>query len=708
MQSDRPFSVTTPLGDDVLLFFRMTAAEALGRLFDYNVELLSDDHGIKLESLLGQGMTVHAELPDGSQRHFHGIVSQLAAVGSVGRYAHYEVKLQPWLWFLSRTADCRIFQGMTVPDIIKTVFRDFGFSDFEDTLSGQYAAWDYCVQYRETAFNFVSRLMEQEGIYYYFKHESARHVLVLADGYSSHGAVAGYETVPFFPDESSDKADLDRFLDWRMSQKVQATAYALDDFDFESPRSDIGVTATAQKKHSGADFKIYDYPGEYVATGVGNEYVKYRMEELMAAYETFHASGTTRGLVAGCLFKLTDHPRQDQNQEYLVVGAHHVLEAGAYESGGGQGGETSYSGTFDAINAQVPYRSPRATAKPMIAGPQTAVVVGPSGEEIWTDKYGRVKVQFHWDRYGKNDESSSCWVRVAHAWAGKNWGMVHIPRMGQEVVIEFLEGDPDRPLITGEVYNGDQMPPYGLPDNKTQSGIKSRSSKGGGTDDFNEIRMEDQKGSEELSIHAQKDETIVVENDKTESVGHDESVSIGNDRTETVARNESLSVGGDRSRVVSKTETVSVALARFHNVGANEAVSIGGAQEVTVGAARSLTVGSHQRTTIGSSHNENVGNDHAENVGKDHTQSIGKNQTIEVGEARTITVAEDNVLTVGKNAVIEAEDSITFRTGDATIALKKDGTIVIEGKDITIKGSGAIAIKASKDVAIKGSKVIQN
>ncbi|MFH1844711.1 MAG: type VI secretion system tip protein TssI/VgrG, partial [bacterium] len=447
MQSDRPVSVSSPLETDKLLFYRMTATEALGRLYDFDLEVLSDDHNIKLEDLLGQSMTVHLELPDGGERHFNGIVSQLSFLGTIGRHAHYGIQLHPWLWFLTRTADCRIFQNKKLPDIIKEILAEFGFSDIEDCLSGNYEAWDYCVQYRETAFNFISRLMEQEGIYYYFKHDEDKHTLVLSDSYSAHEAVTGFETIYFYPPEVSAKSDHDRFLSWRISQQVQATSFTLDDYDFEAPKSNLQTSATATKKHSGTDYKVFDYPGEYPDTGVGSEYVKYRMEELKAEYEICSAHGSARGLMAGCLFSLSDHPRDDQNKEYLVVSASHTLESGGYESGESGSGEFTYLGSIEAIDAQVPYRSPRTTPKPIVQGVQTAVVVGASGKDVWTDEYGRVKVQFHWDRVGANDENSSCWVRVSQNWAGKDWGGMFILHIGHEVIVDFLEGDPDRPII---------------------------------------------------------------------------------------------------------------------------------------------------------------------------------------------------------------------------------------------------------------------
>jgi len=663
MPSDRPVSVTSPLGPDVLLFHRITVNEALGQLFDFQLEVISSDHSIELETLLGQSMTVHLELPGGGVRHFNGMVSQLSSLGSIGRFAHYGITLQPWLWFLSRTADCRIFQNKTIPDIIKEIFSDFGFSDVEDSLSGNYEPWVYCVQYRETAFNFISRLMEQEGIYYYFKHEEDKHILVLSDSISSHEPVEGFEEIPFYPPEQSEEADFDRFLEWQISQEVQTTSYTLDDYDFEGPKTDLQTTLTASKKHTGTDYKIFDYPGEYPDTGVGNEYVKYRMEELTHRYETYSASGTARGLMAGCLFSLMDHPRPDQNKEYLVVSATHVMESGSYESGDPGEGELVYTGSIECIDSQVPYRSPRLTPKPCVHGPQTAEVVGPSGEEIWTDKYGRIKVQFHWDRYGKSDENSSCWMRVAQIWAGKGWGAMHLPRIGHEVMIEFLEGDPDRPIVTGRVYNGDNMPPYGLPDNQTQSGIKSRSSAGGGESNFNEIRMEDKKGKEELYIHAEKDRNEVVENDMSTSVGHDQTLTVDNDRTKTVKNDETTTINNNRTETVDNDEKITISGNRTELVSGDETITIEGNRNETVDGTETITVAGDRTVTVSSG-------------GDSLTVSKGdQSVTVSVGDSSTSVDAGNFVVSAGTNA--EITGTVEVKVMGAKIALTGDTEICL-------------------------------
>jgi type VI secretion system secreted protein VgrG len=362
---------------------------------------------------------------------------------------------------------------------------------------------------------------------------------------------------------------------------------------------------------------------------------------------------------------------------------HSARQAGDYRS---NGGDFDYSNSFNCIPAALPFRPQRWTPKPVVQGTQTAVVVGPAGEEIFTDKYGRIKVQFHWDRQGKNNADSSCWVRVGTPLAGKQWGMVHIPRIEQEVIVDFLEGDPDQPIIIGSVYNAKEMPPYALPANKTQTGIKSRSSLGGTPDNFNEIRFEDKKGQEQVYVHAEKNEDIVVENDKTENVGHDETITISNDRTETVLGHETLSVAKNRTRTVNLNEIVTVGLTRTHTVGVNEMINIGAAQEVTVGAMRALTVGINQATTIGRNLNENIGSDQSVSIGSDLMEKIGSNHKISVGK--------DNTVDVGKKLTVTVGDQIVFKTGQSSITMKKDGTILIKGKAITVDAMQKIEEKA--------------
>jgi len=467
-QKHRELAIETTLGEDALLLISFSGTEQLGRLFEYKLELASEDYQIGPESIVGQNVSIRLNLGNSGIRYFNGYVSHFTQLTSSGELARYRASIVPWFWFLTRVADCRIFQDKTVPEIIEQIFRDRGFTDFENGLSSKYRTWEYCVQYRETDFNFISRLMEQEGIYYFFKHENGKHSLVLADSASAHEPYPEFEQLEYHPAEKGTSTE-ECISDWVVETHLQPCSYALNDFDFKNPKGDLQARTKVSREHTASDFEIYDYPGEYTETSDGEEYTKKRIEELQAQYEVAMASSDSRGICAGFNFSLTDHPRDDQNVDYLITSAGYNIECGEFFAAMDGGGEFVLLCNFTAIKSSQPFRSPRTTPKPKVSGPQTAIVVGPSGEEIYTDEYGRVKVKFHWDRYSKADENSSCWIRVAQVWAGKNWGAIYTPRIGQEIIVEFLEGDPDKPIITGRVYNDQAKPPYVLPGKKTIS-----------------------------------------------------------------------------------------------------------------------------------------------------------------------------------------------------------------------------------------------
>lgn len=564
-QASRLAKITSPLGPDVLLLNQMNGGEELGRLFSYELQLTSLDANIDLNQLLGKPMSVGVQLADGGERHFHGIVAQCSQSIDQGQFASYQVTLRPWLWLLSRTSDCRIFQNLSIPQIIKQVFRDLGFSDFEDALSRPYREWEYCVQYRENSFDFVSRLMEQEGIYYFFRHEQDRHVLVLADAYGAHTTVPGYASIPYYPRDEQQR-ERDHMHDWHLAQQVQPGSLELNDYDFQRPSASIDVRSAMPRPHTAGDYPLYDYPGTYVQSADGEHYARTRIEALQTLHEQIDFSGNARGLGSGHLFSLTGFSRQDQNREYLIVGIRYNIVQESLESGGGSG-SAQYESSLTCIDAQQSFRPLANTYRPIVKGPQTALVVGPKGEEIWTDQYGRVKVHFYWDRHDQSNENSSCWIRVSQSWAGKNWGSMQIPRIGQEVIVSFLEGDPDRPIITGRVYNAEQTVPYDLPENATQSGMKSRSSKGGTPANFNEIRMEDKKGLEQLYIHAERNQDIVVEVDESHSVGHDRNKSIGH--------NETVTIGNNRLRIVKQEDILSVGQKKTDSISQSYVIEVG-------------------------------------------------------------------------------------------------------------------------------------
>ena len=714
--TDRNIWVTTPLPEGELALERMDGHETLGQPFVYDLSLVSTNAEIDLSKLLGQPMTVHCEMPTGKTRYFNGIATRASHLDGVGRYARYSVTLQPWLSLLDYQADCRIFQQSSIPDIVKDVFRSAGFSDFEDTLDqGAYKQLEYCVQYRESDFHFVSRLMEHEGIYYFFKHEENKHTLVLADSHGAHAPQPGYEQIEYRSPQDNSRVDEERLSSWTVVQQMRSGGYATTDFNFKLPRAGMLSALSMPKKQAHADSEIFDYPGDFLVKHDGDVRAKMRLEERQLDYGVVSASGNVRGLGSGHLFKLANFGREDQNKEYLVVSALYALHAGDYESGADEADDEVRVG-FTLIDSQVPYRSPIRAHKNRVEGPQTAIVVGPSGQEIATDEYGRVKVQFHWDRYGMSDERSSCFVRVSQVWAGAKWGAMHIPRIGQEVIVDFLEGDPDRPIITGRVYNADNMPPYTLPDNKTQSGIKSRSTLGGGPNNFNEIRFEDKKGAEQLYIQAEKnqdnlvkaDDSLTVGHDRTKAIGNDETVTVGGNRTETVSKDESetidlnqtVSVGINQSLTVGANQAIAVMANRSITVGANQTETIAVASTETVGAAKQLAVGAAYQISVGAGMTLAVGGPSSETVGGD--KSVSGNGNITEGAAGNVTVnaGKDASISAKANGVFHADEQLTLKCGDATIVLKKNGDITIKGNNITVNGSG--------DVVIKGSKISQN
>lgn len=720
-QAERVARIKTPLPDDELALFSIEGCERLSTLFEYQVDCVSENASLELYGVLGLGVTMEIDLDDGGTRYINGIVGHAAHTGSQNEYARYSLTVRPKLWLLTHTSDHRIFQDTSVPDIIQEVLSEAGL-DFEIRLQGSYPSWNYCVQYGETNFNFISRLMEHEGIYYYFTHEQDQHVMILCDSQSAHETISGYDTVQHYPAGMDVNRTKDYLVGWQLDRQITSGKFALNDFGFDQPRRDLLVSAEKLISDNYPQFERYEYPGAFpnnesgeLVRSYGEQLARQRLEEQLSAHELASGHGNVRGLNAGNLFTLENCEREDQNREYLIVEARSSLSMDNYFSGGGRGDGAEFTARFICMDSQQAFRAPRQAPKPRMQGPQTAIVVGPSGEEIWTDEHGRVKLQFHWDRNGCSDENSSTWIRVSQAWAGEGWGAIHIPRIGQEVIVEFIDGDPDRPIVTGRVYNGDRPVPYELPANATQSGVKSRSSKGGGQKNFNEIRMEDKKGEEELYFHAEKDQTSVVENDRTEYVGHDHvekiehdcTESIGNNRmidvavnhTESIGANMSLSVGGSKTELVSINSAETVKGAKETTVGAAFLISVGAALSESVGGDRSESVGSNRTVDVSGNNVLTAGGDEAITIGKGRTMEVADDQEVKIG-GKSVTDVSDEYVVNAKKIQLVAKDEISFKVGSAQILMKKNGDITIKGKKINIKGSGDVVIKGSK---IKGN-----
>jgi len=659
-------SATTPLGTDTLLLTGFTGTEGISQLFHFDLDLVAENKtDIPFDKVLGQKVLMEIKLPDGKPRYFNGIANRISQGERDEVFTTYRMEVVPQFWLLTRRMQSRIFQHVTVPDILRKVLDGL---DVSVELKGTYQPRDFCAQYRETDFAFASRLMEEEGIFYFFKHTANGHTLVLSDT-SIYPDVPG-ATSAIFERFTGITHEEDRVDRWEKLQELRSGKYTLWDHCFELPHKHLEAEKTitdsvpsGQVLHKlklglSESLEIYDWPGEYAQrfdgiNGGGGEQpaeiqkvfqdnkrtVELRMQEEAHNSLLIHGSSRCRQFMSGHKFSLQKHFNADG--AYLLTGVQHRAAMNDYRSGDYN---CDYNNSFTCIPVGLPFRPPRVTPRPTVRGSQTAVVVGPSGEEIFTDKYGRVKVQFHWDREGKNDSNSSCWVRVSTLWAGKNWGVVHIPRIGQEVLVDFLEGNPNDPVIVGSVYNADMMPPYNLPANKTQSGIKSRSSLTGSPANYNEIRFEDKKGAEQILIHAEKNQDIEVENDETHSVGHD--------RTKTIEHDETSHIKHDRTETVDRDETITIQ--------------------------------------------------------RNRTETVGKDEQITIGENRSLTVGKNETITVGKKLAISVGDEISIVCGAASINMKKDGTIQISGKDISISGAGAIDVKAAQNVAVKGLKIDLN
>ena len=556
------------------------------------------------------------------------------------------------------------------------------------------------MQYRETDFDFVSRLMEHEGIGYRFDHTDGHHTLVLTDSTSLHTPTRGCESLSFIAGGELVRPDLQHISSWDLSREIQPGVYVHDDYDFERPAVELRTSKNLPRDYTPSDFEVYDYPGLYMKKPDGEQYAAVRIDELGSQFEVAHAKTNARGLTVGSLLTLEDHPRADQNREYLIVGADYDLLFEDHESLPDRR-PTSYRCGFSAMPSSQQFRPRRQTRKPFVQGPQTAVVVGPANEEIFTDEHGRVKVQFRWDRRGKDDEQSSCFIRVSQVWAGKGWGAIHTPRVGHEVIVDFLEGDPDQPIIVGRVYNGTNVPPYTLPDHKTQSGVKSRSSLAGTPDNFNEIRFEDKKGQEEIVVHAERNLATTVEASESRSVGGDRSTTIGHDDTLTVKHDEKTTIEATESR------------------------SVGGDRSTTIGHDDTLTVKNDEKVTIQEGNAYLLVDGHNRVVVVNQQYHLTAKNIFEIADAESfqargttfvdLRIAPDaGTNYIGINAAGDIGINAATRVGALVgsnhvlitnagiIEVKADNDIsaIVGGNHITIKSGGQIEVSASAEVKI--------
>jgi type VI secretion system secreted protein VgrG len=679
-QTGQHITITTPLGANKLLLRSFQGEEALSKPFYFSVQMQSEEQTLDFSAIVGKSATIAVELEDGTSRYINGIVGRFMQAGHDARFTNYFLELHPWFWLLTMSANCRIWQAKSVIDIVTGLFTELGFTDYKNSTTGTYTAMDYCVQYNETNFDFVSRLLERFGIFYFFTHEDGKHTMVLADDTSAFTDLTGSATVNY-SDISGTWQQQNVVSNVLIEEKVIPGKYSVDDFGFETPSTDLLGSSESTVATNGTKRSIYEYPGGFEKKDSAEALAKLRMEEQEAPQKQITGTSWSPAFTAGGKTTLAKHYRDDANAAYALRRVVHDAT------------EDEYTNSFEGFPATVPFRPPRTTRRPVIGGAQTAIVVGKSGEEIWTDKYGRVKVQFHWDQLGKNDENSSCWIRVAHGWAGKGWGQMYLPRIGQEVVVSFLDGDPDRPLITGSVYNAEQTVPYTLPDNQTQSTTKSNVSKGGGG--YNEIRFEDKKDSEQIFVHAHKNMDTEIQNNETHKVGFvkkdkgDQTIDVYNNRTVTLDQgndtlevkkgnletkvdtgNETHTIAGTRTLKITKDETHTSEAKYTHNVTNKYTLKIDGDLEITVG-------------------------------GKVTFKSTG-DMTLQTDGKYTAKAGGD-VSVQGTNITNKATTEV--KNQGMNVTNKADTNLKNEGAMVTSKSSGMHTVEAGGILTVKGSLV---
>ncbi|WP_058912978.1 type VI secretion system Vgr family protein [Entomohabitans teleogrylli] len=687
---DRVIVAHTPLDLDTLLFKSLTGNETLSGLFEFHIELLSTRNDINLRELLGKPLTVELRPQPHIARYLNGYITRMTLAGreiNSERYYLYRACVRPGLWYLTQNRDFRIWQEKSVPDIIASVLAGYQIK-FENRLISKYREWGYCVQYQESDFDFISRLMEHEGIYYYFHHEMGSHTLILADSPDSHEPLAGYETIPWKTAESGNHQNTESIHDWSVSDAITPAMYSLDDYDFRKPRAHLLETRHNPLSCAADKAEIFDWPGRFTDREHSQFYVQVRQQEFESQHETMQGEASALGLAPGHSFLLTRAPRIADCREYLTVSASYQFYEGHYASGDSNRAEQRTR--FSVIPRDVQWRPGRQTPWPKTHGPQTAEVVGPPGNPIWTDKYGRVKLKFRWDRHSSDSDASSCWVRVSSSWAGWKYGGVQIPRVGEEVVVDFINGDPDRPLVTGRVYNENNMPPWDLPNDATRMGFMSRSTNGS-QDNASYLFFEDSPGQESFDMHAEKQMNISVEGDKNVSIDGTRTTVIGGEQHDTVY--------GDAS---------------FHFKGSRE-VTVDGLEKNTFNSRQEVEITDGRQFTITSGGDE-------VNITDDISRTFNGNITEEtIGDiVQTVTgnTAQHNDGDITRTIVGHIEETITGdvinnTTGDVTLAITGDVTEDITGNkteeivgELTESVTGSWTQDATGNISISSDSAI--
>lgn len=670
---------------------RFSIEEAVSECYTVKLWLVSEDQIAPDEVLENEALlTLTGQDED---RHFHGVINQISLTGQDGRFYLYQANLVPSFWFLSLNSNFRIFQEKTVVEIADEMLKaSMPGERYDFRLVNDYHKRRYCAQYGESDWHFVSRLLEEEGIFYFFEQSKDKHVLVFADDTVAYASIAGESELQYYLNDGmvAEKETVTRFV---FSRGVKPGKVTHTNYNFKRPSLDLSVS---QQKESHQKHEVYEYPGNYGYQERGNRLAQIRLEEKWTFQEVAEGTSNCWRFVPGCTFTLTKHDFENLNARYLLVRSMHKGTQGhVLAEQSGIGGDFSYTNEFLAIPAKVTLRPERVLTKPRVTGLQSAIVVGPPGEEIYPDEYGRVKVQFHWDREGQRNERSSCWLRISQPWSGQSWGVINVPRVGDEVLVDFIDGDPDWPIVVGSVNNAASPALYDLPADKTRSGIRTRSYPNGGRDNFHELRFDDRKGSEEIYLQSEKDWNILVKNDKAQNVGHDEALHVGSNRLKTVGGDQMVQVGANHAETIGANKSVSVGSNKTETVAVNSAETVGLAKELSTGGLYQVTVGAAMNETVIGAKTEQVGITKVVLVSADMTEKVSGDRSLTVGQNLSATVSENTSLKA-KSIIFEAADEIVFKTGSATISLKSSGDIVVTGATITERATGAIVIKGAK------------
>jgi type VI secretion system secreted protein VgrG len=708
-----------------LTLCEFNGTEEISVPFCFELGMLSPRRDIRYEDVVGHYCTVSMLLANDERRYFNGLISRFAQMGSgeEGRSGHhmfyYTATMVPWLWLLTRYMNSRIYQNKSVRQIIdlllKTEWDSSVLADLHWDLAGEYVPRPYCAQYHETDFDFISRLLEEEGIFYFFRHEQGRHTLVLADDPGKH------PPCPHLPNSIAQcglprPEEPDVIMSFQKTQEIRFGKCTLWDFKSESPYQPVRGDSPSKynmKKLVGIR-ELYDYPGLHPgilaskkSSRQAEDLAKIRIEQEEARFTTIAGSSSCRAFAAGTKIKVRDpgdYYRDDladkEGKDYILVSVSHTTSQSVGPSGASSGEGAKWSNSFTCIPLEVPYRPPRYTPKPLVQGTQTAIVTGrgQEGEEIYTDGPCQVKVKFHWDRSGKKGDTS-CWIRVAQPWAGSGWGAVHVPRIGQEVVVDFLEGDPDRPIIIGSVYDGANKSPF---EGGKISGLKSNSTPGGGG--YNEMIMDDTKGNELIRMHGQYDMDTTIEHDLREHVLNDRSRDVSNNETVSVGSSQSVSIGSNQSVTIGKNKTVKVGAKHDETIGGSMTVKVGGSRTVTVTMAETenvllakmLNIGAAYQVSVGAAMNETVGGAKMEEVGAYRLEAVAGRKQTTVGGNWVLSVSGDMQEAVDGNTTLGTKGNLESTTDGNSKALVKGNL------DQNVDGNATVNVKGNLEQAVDG------